>query len=94
MRLQSLGSSNGTYVNDEPVEEYLLRDGDLIKIGRTILKFLSAGNIENSYHDEMYQRASERRFCENGPCVGVLDPDGKCPICGAFADTQVPSVKG
>ncbi|RME23391.1 MAG: GGDEF domain-containing protein [Deltaproteobacteria bacterium] len=53
--LRDLGSTNGTYVNDELVEEAQLRDGDLIKIGRTIFKFLSGSNIENAYHEEIYR---------------------------------------
>ena len=53
--LRDMGSTNGTYVNDEPVDEYVLRDGDLIKIGRTIFKFLTGGNIENAYHEEIYR---------------------------------------
>jgi two-component system cell cycle response regulator len=32
-----------------------MRDGDLIKIGRTIFKFLTGGNIENAYHEEIYR---------------------------------------
>ena len=53
--LRDLGSTNGTYVNDEAIDEYVLRDGDLIKIGRTIFKFLTGGNIENAYHEEIYR---------------------------------------
>lgn len=53
--LRDLGSTNGTYVNDELVQEVHLRDGDLIKIGRTIFKFLSGSNIENAYHEEIYR---------------------------------------
>ena len=53
--VKDLGSTNGTYVNEQVVEEWILRDGDLIKIGRTILKFLSSGNIENQYHEEIYR---------------------------------------
>ncbi len=53
--LRDLGSTNGTYVNDQLVEEHALRDGDFIKIGRTIFKFLSGGNIENAYHEEIYR---------------------------------------
>jgi diguanylate cyclase (GGDEF)-like protein len=49
------GSTNGTYVNDEQKDEITLRDGDQIKVGRTIFKFLSGGNIENSYHEEIYR---------------------------------------
>ena len=49
--LRDLGSTNGTYVNDELIDEYVLQDGDLIKIGRTIFKFLTGSNIENAYHE-------------------------------------------
>lgn len=53
--VRDLGSTNGTYVNDELIEERVLRHGDLIKIGRTIFKFLTGGNIENAYHEEIYR---------------------------------------
>jgi diguanylate cyclase (GGDEF)-like protein len=53
--LRDLGSTNGTYVNDELIDEYVLRDGDFIKLGRTIFKFLSGGNVENAYHEEIYR---------------------------------------
>ena len=53
--LRDLGSTNGTYVNDELIDEYVLQDGDLVKNGRTIFKFLSGSNIENSYHEEIYR---------------------------------------
>lgn len=53
--IKDLGSTNGTYVNDRQAEEVILRDGDLIKVGRTIFKFLSGGNVENAYHEEIYR---------------------------------------
>ena len=50
-----LGSTNGTYVNDVSITERDLTDGDQIKIGRSILKFMSGDNIEASYHEEIYR---------------------------------------
>ncbi len=50
-----LGSTNGTYVNDVAVTERILKDGDQIKIGRSILKFMTGDNIETSYHEEIYR---------------------------------------
>ena len=35
--------------------ERVLKDGDLIKIGRTIFKYLAGTNIEASYHEEIYR---------------------------------------
>lgn len=55
VKLRDLGSTNGTYVNDELIDECALKDGDQIKIGRTIFKFLSGGNIERAYHEEIYR---------------------------------------
>lgn len=52
--IRDLQSTNGTYVNDEAVGEVFLRDGDLVKIGHTIFKFLSGSNVEASYHEEIY----------------------------------------
>jgi two-component system, cell cycle response regulator len=51
-----LGSTNGTYLNDQEVlEEMPLRTGDFVKVGGSIFKFLSGGNIESLYHEEIYQ---------------------------------------
>jgi two-component system cell cycle response regulator len=54
--VQDLGSTNGTYLNDQEVlEETALRSGDFVKVGGAIFKFLSGGNIETLYHEEIYQ---------------------------------------
>jgi two-component system, cell cycle response regulator len=54
--IRDLGSTNGTYVNDETVSRtHKLRNGDLIKIGRAIFKFIASNNIEAAYHDEIYR---------------------------------------
>jgi two-component system, cell cycle response regulator len=52
---RDLGSTNGTYVNDEQIDEVMLRDGDQIKVGRTIFKFIVGGNIESTYYEEIYR---------------------------------------
>jgi diguanylate cyclase (GGDEF)-like protein len=48
-------STNGTFLNDEPVREKRLKDGDQIQIGRSILKFMTGENIEVHYHEEIYR---------------------------------------
>jgi two-component system, cell cycle response regulator len=54
--VSDLGSTNGTYLNDEEVvEETTLRSGDYVKVGGSIFKFLSGGNIESLYYEEIYQ---------------------------------------
>lgn len=52
--VEDLGSTNGTFVNDMEVKRERLRSGDLIKIGGTIFKFLTGGDIETLYYEEIY----------------------------------------
>ncbi len=53
--VEDLGSTNGTYINDVPVERSPLKDMDFLKIGSAIFKFLSGQGIETSYHEEIYR---------------------------------------
>jgi two-component system, cell cycle response regulator len=55
---RDLGSTNGTFINDEKIDVRKLEDGDLIRCGNTILKFLREGNIENVHHVKMYESSS------------------------------------
>lgn len=49
-------SLNGTFVNDKPTRgAHLLRDGDYIRVGNGIFRFLTGGNIESEYHEEIYR---------------------------------------
>jgi diguanylate cyclase (GGDEF)-like protein len=51
-----LQSTNGTFVNNiQVVTPILLKDGDFIRVGNCIYKFLSGGNIEAHYHEEIYR---------------------------------------
>jgi len=53
--ISDLGSTNGTFVNNDRVDRAELRDGDLVRIGQTIFKYLSGSNIEAKYHEEIYR---------------------------------------
>ena len=51
-----LGSTNGTFVNDQQVTTpTVLRDGNFLRVGNCIYKFLTGGNIEADYHEEIYR---------------------------------------
>jgi len=52
---EDLQSTNGSYVNDVPIQRSPLRDGDFLKIGAAIFKFLSGAGVEASYHEEIYK---------------------------------------
>jgi diguanylate cyclase (GGDEF)-like protein len=50
------GSTNGTYVNDEQItREHRLSNGDRLKVGPTIFKYLSGQDVEAQYHEEIYR---------------------------------------
>jgi len=51
-----LTSTNGTYVNDSVnrIAEHALRPGDQLKVGDTILKFLSGSDVESQYHELIF----------------------------------------
>ncbi|MDD5309821.1 MAG: GGDEF domain-containing protein [Deltaproteobacteria bacterium] len=53
--LVDLDSTNGTYVNGTSVSARPLKDGDQVKVGRSIFKFLTGDNIEHAYHEEIYR---------------------------------------
>jgi len=50
-----LQSMNGTFVNNEPATESKLKDGDYLRVGNCIYRFLSGGNVEADYHEEIYR---------------------------------------
>ncbi|HMK66839.1 MAG TPA: GGDEF domain-containing protein [Thermodesulfobacteriota bacterium] len=53
--VKDLGSTNGTFVNDQQVAEAELHNGDMLRIGQTIFKYLTGNNIEIQYHEEFFR---------------------------------------
>jgi diguanylate cyclase (GGDEF)-like protein len=53
--LIDLRSTNGTFINDRPATTYRLSDGDYIRIGARIFRYLSGDNVETLYHEEIYK---------------------------------------
>ncbi len=54
-KVSDLASTNGTFVNDRAVKDHVLQDGDQVRIGRAIMKFMTGDNIEAHYHEEIYR---------------------------------------
>lgn len=49
-------STNGTFVNDKQLDAArLLRDGDYLRVGNCLYRYLAAENIEAEYHEEIYR---------------------------------------
>lgn len=52
-----LESTNGTFVNDTPAKGTPLSDGDYLRVGNILYRFLAGGNVEAEYHEELYRLA-------------------------------------
>ncbi len=50
-----LGSSNGTFVNGEAAKGTHLRDGDRIRMGEALLKFVLQDEIEAQFHQDVHR---------------------------------------
>ena len=50
-----LQSTNGSYINDVPASMCRLKDGDYLRVGNCIYRFLMGGNVEAEYHEEIYR---------------------------------------
>lgn len=51
-------STNGTFINDSASKNgnpILLHDGDYLRVGNCIFRFLAGGNVESEYHEEIYR---------------------------------------
>jgi diguanylate cyclase (GGDEF)-like protein len=55
--LRDLGSRNGTLCNDQRITERALREGDVVWIGRSVLKYLAPNSAESVYVSVMGDRA-------------------------------------
>ena len=56
LHLVDLGSRNGSYVNDVSAATPLpVVDGDVLRVGRTLLKYLGGRNVEMEYFEEIHR---------------------------------------
>lgn len=66
--LEDIGSTNGTFLNGERITgAVLLNSGDLIKVGKTILKFLSGDDGEASRPGTVAERMPGQPGSDSGP---------------------------
>ncbi|HKB08501.1 MAG TPA: GGDEF domain-containing protein [Candidatus Polarisedimenticolia bacterium] len=70
--LTDLGSTNGTLVNNRPIDRVELREGDKIEVGGTVLKFVLLDDIEARYHQEVRNRITYDRL------TGLLTRESLC----------------
>src|SRR5690606_1246385 len=63
-RVRDLGATNPLRVNEQVAAEATLADGDHVTVGESILKFISHTSVEASYHEEIYQLATQDALSE------------------------------
>ena len=56
--IKDLDSTNGTYVNGEPIRQAVLKTGDKIELGDTVLRFNYKDEIEEVYHSKLFTFAA------------------------------------
>jgi diguanylate cyclase (GGDEF)-like protein len=50
-----LQSTNGTSVNKVPITQCKLKDGDDLRVGNCIYRYLASSNVEAQYHEEIHR---------------------------------------
>ncbi len=56
--IEDMGSTNGTFINDEELAaRRKLINGDFVKVGGVIFKYIDGDNIEQLYYEEIYRMA-------------------------------------
>ncbi|MCY4443296.1 MAG: GGDEF domain-containing protein [Proteobacteria bacterium] len=54
--IEDLGSSNGSFINDKPVDKKcVIQNGDMIRLGAVLFKFFSSADMDNMVHDKIYR---------------------------------------
>ncbi len=56
--IRDLATTNGTYLNGEPVSQATLRAGDKIQVGDTLLQLSYSDEIEKEYHAKLFDLAA------------------------------------
>jgi diguanylate cyclase (GGDEF)-like protein len=56
--VKDLGSTNGTYVNNELIRQRILSSGDKITVGETVFRFNYNDEIEEEYHSKLFNFAA------------------------------------
>jgi diguanylate cyclase (GGDEF)-like protein len=59
-----LKSTNGTCVNKVPISRCKLRDGDELRIGNCVYRFLDSDNVEAQYHAEVHRLSNTDALTE------------------------------
>ncbi|MDH5821612.1 GGDEF domain-containing protein [Luteimonas sp. RD2P54] len=94
-RVRDLGATNPTLLNERPVDDAVLADGDRITVGESVLKFIGHANIEAGYHEQLQHLAARdqltglhgrRRFVELAEAMIADARQRQAPLTLAVLD--------
>jgi len=71
--IRDLSSRNGLFINNLRVEEWVLRNGDLIRIGGSLLQFVEAENRRSFYVGKYHSKVSQQRKHPRFSLIAVGD---------------------
>lgn len=81
--IRDLSSRNGLYINNLRVEEWVLRNGDLIRIGGSLLQFVEAESRRSFYVGKYHSKVSGQRKHPRFSLIAIGDgylTEEKVPI--------------
>ena len=81
--LEDLGSTNGTLVNGTPVKKHILRDNDVIELGKFKLKFVGTGAAKTAAD---YDKTMVWSPAASKP-AGVAAAPGPVPMAAAASSS-------
>lgn len=71
--IRDLSSRNGLYINNLKVDEWVLRNGDLIRVGGSLLQFVEAENRRSFYVGKYNHKISKQRKLPRFSLIAVGD---------------------
>jgi hypothetical protein len=71
--VRDLSSRNGLFVNNLKVDQWVLRDGDLIRIGGTLLQFVEAASAQSFFVGKYRHKVSKQREHRRFTLIAVGD---------------------
>lgn len=84
--LEDQNSTNGTYVNGQPVKKHVLQNNDVVELGKYRLKFLTDTSQPGMSPSEMVDTAALRPF---DIAVGPVESTAVSPSEGGATRTQI-----
>lgn len=93
VEIEDMGSSNGTRLNGKPVERRMLRDGDRVEIGKTVVTYREGAMPGRSRPAAAAAPASDDLFGDDDDLLAAGAPDDDAPApAPAASAAPAPSV--